>query len=356
MSKVTQRFIVGTGRCGSTLLSTLMSHHPDALVLSEFFGGLDVVNSWREGQVSGEEFGAVLMQDHEISNLNRMRLHKDREVLLDVDRFASVRIPAIMLVCLPALTPDVEGLMREIVAFARSRATATMGEHYAALFDWLTMLFKKQFWIERSGASSEFFPGQRAAFPEARFLHIHRGGHEAAMSMANMHHFQTHVGFYYDPPSDAEIANAIRGIDDGEGGLIARRQQQLRTPEEFGRFWTLSVALILSEVKHLRPDQYREFRFEDLHADPPAFLRAVCGYFEISADDGWIAEAVSTIRPERHQRAEALSPAARAALDLAVFPGNVLLKRDSLERPNRELYARIRRIWDEIEPSKAFAA
>jgi hypothetical protein len=38
-----------------------------------------------------------------------------------------------------------------------------------------------------------------------------------------------------------------------------------------------------------------------------------------------------------------------------VFPGNVLLKRDSLERPNRELYARIRRIWDEIEPSKAFA-
>jgi hypothetical protein len=108
-------------------------------------------------------------------------------------------------------------------------------------------------------------------------------------------------------------------------------------------------------VKHLRPDQYREVRFEDLHADPPAFLKAVCGYFEISADGGWIAEAVATIRPERHQRAEALSPAARAALDLAVFPGNVLLKRDSLERPNRELYARIRRIWDEIEPSKAFA-
>jgi putative sulfotransferase len=324
MSKVTQRFIVGTGRCGSTLLSTLMSHHPDALILSEFFGGLDVVNSWREGQLSGEEF-------------------------------ASVRIPAIMLVCLPALTPDVEGLMREIVAFARSRPTATMGEHYAALFDWLTTLFKKQFWIERSGASSEFFPGQRAAFPEARFLHIHRGGHEVAMSMANMHHFQTHVGFYYDPPSDAEIANAIRGIDDGEGGLIPRRQKQLRTPEEFGRFWTLSVALILSEVKHLRPDQYCEVRFEDLHADPPAFLKAVCGYFGISAGDGWIAEAVATIQPERHQRAEALSPAARAALDLAVFPGNVLLKRDSLERPNRELYARIRRIWDEIEPSKAFA-
>jgi putative sulfotransferase len=127
MSKVTQRFIVGTGRCGSTLLSTLMSHHPDALILSEFFGGLDVVNSWRKGQVSGEEFASVLIQDHEISNLNRMRLHKDREVLLDVDRFASVRIPAIMLVCLPALTPDVEGLMREIVAFARSRPTATMG-------------------------------------------------------------------------------------------------------------------------------------------------------------------------------------------------------------------------------------
>lgn len=356
MSGVTQRFIVGTGRCGSTLLSTLMAYHPEALVLSEFFGGLDVVNSWLDGQVTGEQFAAVLMQDHEISNLNRMRVSKDKEVLLDVDRFSSVRIPAIMLVCLPALTEDVEGLMREIVAFARARPASTMGEHYAALFDWLTRLFKKEFWIERSGASSEFFPGQRAAFPEGRFLHIHRSGQEAAMSMANMAHFQTHIGFYYDPPTDEEITNAIRGIDDGEGGLIPRRMKQIRTPEEFGRFWTLSVALILSEVKNLRPDQYKEVRFEDLHADPRAFLRMVCDYFEISSDDRWIAKAIASIRPERHKRAEELSPADCEALELAVFPGNVLLKRDGLERPNRPLYARIRKIWDEIEPAKAFTA
>lgn len=351
-----QRFIVGTGRCGSTLLSTLMAHHPDALVLSEFFGGLDLVNSFREGAVDGQELAAILMQDHEISNLNRMRRKVDREILIDVDRYASVRLPAIMLVCLPALTDDPEALMREIVGWARSRPTAPLGVHYGALFDWLTALFKKRFWIERSGGSGEFFPGLRRAFPDARYLHIHRDGAEAAMSMFNHHHFKTHVSFYNDPPTDAEIDRAIRQADEPEQGLIARRMADPGGPEDFGRFWTLSVALILSEVRNLDRDQYREFRFEDLHADPPAFLRSVCDHFEIGADAEWIDRAVASIRPERHQRADALTPEARARLDAAVFPGQVLIKRDGLDRPNRPLYARIRSIWDAIDTTKAFAA
>ncbi len=351
-----QRFIVGTGRCGSTLLSTLMAHHPDALVLSEFFGGLDLVNNFRPGLFSGDALAAILMQDHEVSNLNRLRKRVDREILIDVDRFQSVRIPAIMLVCLPALTDDPDALMREIVGWARSRAPAELGRHYADLFDWLTALFGKSFWIERSGGSGEFFPGLRAAFPEARYLHLHRDGREAAMSMANQHHFQTHVAFYFEPPGDDEIARAIRGEDSAEDGLIARRAANARTPEEFGTFWTLSVCLILSEVKALRPDQYREVRFEDLHADPRAFLRAVCDYFEISSDGGWIDEAIAVMRPEKHERVATLDAAAAAALDRTVFPGQVLLKRAATERPNRQLYSRIRSIWDGIDPRKAFEA
>lgn len=351
-----QRFIVGTGRCGSTLLSTLLSHHPDALVLSEFFGGLDLVNNFRPGEVSGDELAAMLMQDHEISNLNRLRKRVDREILIDVDRYRSVRIPAIMLVCLPALTDDPDALMREIVDWARRRRPAELGHHYAELFDWLTALFKKSFWIERSGGSGEFFPGLRRAFPEARYLHIHRDGSEAAMSMANQHHFQTHVSFYFEPPSDAEVRQAIEGDEAGEDGLIGRRAANPRSPEEFGVFWTLSICLILSEVKSLRPDQYREARFEDLHADPRAFLHAVCDYFEIPHDDAWIDGALKIMRPEKHDRATALDEAAMAALERAVFPGQVLLKRAGTERPNRALYARIRAIWDGIDPRKAFEA
>ena len=31
-------FVIGTGRCGSTMLSAILQAHPDALSMSEFFG------------------------------------------------------------------------------------------------------------------------------------------------------------------------------------------------------------------------------------------------------------------------------------------------------------------------------
>lgn len=350
-----QRFIVGTGRCGSTLLSSLLAHHPDALVLSEFFGGLDLVRGFDSGIVDGDTLAAILMQDHAVSNLNRMRRKVDHEILINLDAYESPRIPAIMLVCLAALTDDPDALMREIVGWARAQTPAELGTHYTGLFDWLTKLFGKAFWVERSGGSGEFFPGLRRTFPEARFLHLHRDGAESAMSMANQNHFRTHVSFYFDPPEDAELIAAIRR-EEGQEGLIVRRMNNLRPPEDFGTFWTLSISLICSELKSLRPDQYCEVRFEDFRADPASFLEMVCGYFEIPSDRGWIDTAIATIRPENNQRAAQLSDAERSALDRAVFPGQVLLKRAATDRPNRQLFGHINRIWDEIDPRKAFVA
>jgi hypothetical protein len=338
------------------MLSTLMSYHPRALVLSEFFGGLDVVNAFRTHQVSGEELAAILLQDHEISNLNRMRQRVDHEILVDLKRYDSVRLPAIMLVCLPALTSDPDGLLREIVGWARARKPALVGEHYSELFGWLTRLFHKEFWIERSGGSGEFFQQLRRSFPQARYLHLHREGTEAALSMANQHHFQTHVSFFFDPPLDDEIAQAIRRQEPAGEELVVRRARAARPAADFGRFWTLSICLILSEVQHLQPSQYREFRYEALRQDPGQFLREVCDYFECSAEGDWIEKALGIIRPERNQRSSALDPDSLAALEAAVFPGEVLLKRAMTDRPNRPLFKRIRAIWDSIDTHKPFPA
>jgi putative sulfotransferase len=349
-----QRFVIGTGRCGSTLLSTLLAEHPRALVLSEFFGGLDFVNGLRDGPVSGEELAAILLRDHEISNLNRSRAKVDREILLDLKAYGSPRIPVLLLVCLPALTNDPNGLMREIVLWARAQKTRTLHEHYPNLFDWMTILFKKDFWIERSGASSEFFPGLRSLFPRAHYLHIHRDGEETALSMRQQHHFITHVSFYFDPPSDEEVARVIRGDDPPGTDLIAQRERNRASPEQFGLFWTMSICRLYSQLPHLARDQYHEVRFEDLHADPRAFLKTACEFFQISSEDEWMDRAIAKMRPEKNQRSGELTQPERERLRAAVFPGQVLLKREGQLRPNLPLYSRVRKLWDELQPEIAF--
>lgn len=51
-----RRFIVGTGRCGSTLLSRMLRCNPQVLDISEFYSGLDWKGRFQPTPMSGPEF------------------------------------------------------------------------------------------------------------------------------------------------------------------------------------------------------------------------------------------------------------------------------------------------------------
>ena len=53
--KTHPRFILGTGRCGSTILSKMLDVHPEVCVLSVFLVGLDAVRKFGERPVDGAE-------------------------------------------------------------------------------------------------------------------------------------------------------------------------------------------------------------------------------------------------------------------------------------------------------------
>jgi len=55
-----ERFIVGTGRCGSTLLSRMLGLNPETLSLFEYFNGLDVFRRFAPEPVSGAEFADLI--------------------------------------------------------------------------------------------------------------------------------------------------------------------------------------------------------------------------------------------------------------------------------------------------------
>ena len=58
------RFIVGTGRCGSTLLSKMIARNPEVLSLFEYFNGLDGARRFRAEPMSGAEYRDLICDVH----------------------------------------------------------------------------------------------------------------------------------------------------------------------------------------------------------------------------------------------------------------------------------------------------
>ena len=54
------RFVVGSGRCGSTLLSRMLALHRDVVSLFEVFNGLDGARRFDPTPVSGAAIGELL--------------------------------------------------------------------------------------------------------------------------------------------------------------------------------------------------------------------------------------------------------------------------------------------------------
>ncbi len=179
------RFIVGTGRCGSTLLSQMMAEHPATLSIFEFFTGLDVTRRFSPEPAGGDEFAALISRDNPIVTMVVRRGYEVPEITYPFDR-PSARyarddgLPWVLVSALPAMSADPDTLFDETMAFASSLPKQPLSQHYRRLFDWWAQRSGRQHWIERSGSSIDYLGALHQLFPDARFVHLHRDGHVAA--------------------------------------------------------------------------------------------------------------------------------------------------------------------------------
>lgn len=313
-------FVVGSARCGSTMISNMLREHPKVLSLSEFFSSISDSSPHRTSeifssdQMSGRRFwGVISAITPTISFALRHRIELP-EFLYPCDspdaRFSrETGVPGILHITLPHLTdaPDVlfTRLEREVIDWPE----ASLGEHYRHLFDWLKTDFAKQRWVERSGGflgSADTFAG---LFPDARFVHIVRDGRDTALSMREHRGFK--VAFVMASLEKFLGVNPLLSSDRSQIGNVPEQWlpflpeafdvdafHAFRLPLSFfARLWSEWMAHGLAQ---LPSEGVLTLRYEDILRDPTPQLDALTRFLGNEfIDNAWVTRCSATVRPPR---------------------------------------------------------
>ncbi len=326
------RFIVGTGRCGSTLISRMVAEHPRVLMIQEFLAGLERRHAFGPAPIDGEAFAQLVSYSNRLAALPAARSREIPEGLLSEipERFRETGLPTIMGIALPALSDDPLALYDAIIGEVSTWPRRPLALHYRSLFEWLRDRLDRDVWIERSGISIEYLRELRETFPDARFLHIHRDGPGAALSMQRHPWFQLLVSFHFDPPTREELQQTelAGGTPSPDDPISKRLFEQQPSLARFGEYWSYMIEMGMREVPLLDRSQYLDVRYEDLLADPKAVLTRLAGFFDFPADADWLERAAKLTRRDQSPFDD-LSTEDQRALRDACLPGEILLGRQN---------------------------
>jgi putative sulfotransferase len=302
-------FVIGTGRCGSTLVSRALALHPDVLSLSEFFAGLDLA-AFPEGTITGKEFWSRLSSREGLANMLLGIGEEPAEFLYPVDsgrRFnRDSGVPRIAVFTLPALPGDPDALYERLEEAVPAFADQPVAQHYQELFALLGDLLTRPRWIERSGASGFFVPHFVAGFPAARYVYLTREVDATALSMSRHPAFRLLA-------LRLEFINRC-GCDVFRGDLPAEPippDLAHLTPERFSKETFESWAPGLDQFRQLvsiQMDAIREalaplparqvlvLGYEDLVDQPVAVFAKMAEFFELADPAGWAQRAAALVR------------------------------------------------------------
>jgi len=326
------RFIVGTGRCGSTLLSQMLAEHPGALSIFELFNGLDVSRRFAPEPIDGREFGALIAAEQPFVTAVLRRGYPVAEITYPFDAGGRYRrdepLPWILVSLLPRLSDDPDALFDDVMARVAQQPRQPAVAHYRQLFDWLVERLGRRFWLERSGSSIDYLGALVEHFPDARFVHIHRDGREAALSMREYPVLRVAVAVMYGLLGEVEYSHdGLVKLERDEPAAIDRLLETRPPIELYGRYWSDQIRRGHAALQSLAPDDFLDVRFEELVTRPREVVRRIAEFLEIGAEDEWIARAAALVRGVPERRQPALAPDESERLDAACRDAMTLLGR-----------------------------
>lgn len=306
MSNSPPVFIVGTGRCGSTLMSNLINIHPEILSLSEVF-----VSFANEGFVrknlDGEGFWNLLTDTapvlRKVINPDRSPVEFTYEFKPD-SPWTIDDLPACLFMTLPHFSDDPDALYAQLEPVIRARPKAPLGEQYQFWFDWMTEQDQKKMWIERSGNSITMVESLQRHFPNAKFIHIHRDGRETAMSIRNFMPLRMflHTWGRLKRVGIDLLKPPFRYSDSRMISLFSRQfisflpvERDLDTVPEAaaaGRFWSAMIEQGLKELAAVPAENVHTMTYTDLVERPRETLETFINFAAPDLNhDKWLEEA-----------------------------------------------------------------
>jgi len=246
-------FIVGSGRCGSTLLMRMLNCHSDLYVFNE--------THWIPKLY--EVFGSSKAQIDELFQIVGHTNHVNGQPTtpLTAEDCSAIR---------KALGEEVT--VREFVDALGKRIAASQG---------------KIIWADKTPDYCAHLGVLHRLWPNARFVHLIRDGEAVARSM------QRHPGYRHLVSTKNMCWTSLAYGAEDRWDCAPEV-----TMEETLRLWRLRVARARDASRRLPDDGYREFRFEALIADPITQLRELSAYLQLSAGS-WVKEAAALVEPQR---------------------------------------------------------
>lgn len=331
-----QRFIVGSGRCGSTLLSRMLGRHGDVTSLFEFFNGIDMARRFAPEPVSGKDYAELVAAEQPFVTAVLRRGYPVSEIVYPFGEGGRYRredpLPWILVSTLPRLSDAPDRLFDDAMAFLRERPSASAPRHHRAFFDWLAEGTGGSCWIERSGSSIDYLGGLHDAFPEARFVHLHRDGPETALSMREHHAYRLPISILYQAPLDSGETLADLGPldlhappagDDPISRILASRPPA----HYFGRYWNDQIQHGFAALREIPSERVLTLSFETLVERPRESLEEIADFFALPADAGFAERGAALVRGMPPGRVADLPSGEREALREACAPGQALLGR-----------------------------
>ena len=135
------RFVVGSGRCGSTLLSRMLACHPRTLSLFEFFNGLEIEKRFATDRLPGSELVDLIGAEQPVVTAVMKRGYPVSEVVYPFDDASSRYrlgdpVPWLLVTMLPRLTSSPDALFDEVLEHVAGRSEQSCAKSVLFMSPW----------------------------------------------------------------------------------------------------------------------------------------------------------------------------------------------------------------------------